>query len=117
VRHTLWLFVLLLQVVTPVSANENNAWQTANDIRQALFAAQGALLDDNVSDATYQVAEASRLYPEALRPLLADELPDLVIQLDADLNAALFSAQAGDPLSLAFLRGRIWAGCCAPDIS
>ncbi|MBE2182160.1 MAG: FTR1 family protein [Anaerolineae bacterium] len=80
----------------------------AENVRQALFDAQGMLLSGDTGSAA-QATAAARADFESLRPIIAQVDPTLTGQIANYLDGAETAASEGDTLALAGLRGRIWS--------
>jgi high-affinity iron transporter len=98
---------LALLFMPVVQAEGDEAWQSALKIYRALFATQGALFADDTAKALLEIEAAEDEYRQTLRPLLAT-LPEITRQLDADFEAVRHVIAAGDVVSFAGLRGKLW---------
>lgn len=105
--------ILLFEGVWPLSAQTPPLWQTADELRAALFQAQNELYAAARADAPQahldtaagQVARATALYQTGL----ADDLSaESAVAVAADLEMAGVAAAAGDGPRLASARGRVW---------
>ncbi len=110
-RPSLYLLcgLLLLGCAGIVSAQEQSPRTLAENVRQALFDAQGALLSGDTQTAADATAEAQSDF-ESLRPIIADADAALADQLADYLNTAQTAASEGNVLALANIRGHIWSG-------
>lgn len=106
-------FYLLLGIVLlsagAAFGQEQSPRALAENVRQALFDAQGALLSGDTQTAALAAAEAQSDF-ENLRPIIAETNPELAGQLAGYLNDAQSAASEGNALELAAIRGRIWSG-------
>ncbi|MBC8171354.1 MAG: iron permease, partial [Anaerolineae bacterium] len=102
--------LVLAMLSAGVFAQGATPQQNAEAIRQDLFAAQSALLTGDVDTAVSAVETAQAAYEQLLRPELSTADTELVTRLDDIFARTLATAQAGDSLELAVLRGEIWTG-------
>lgn len=112
-RSLLFIFILLIcmgLLSGQAAADDKPVWQIATDIRQALFAAQGALLKQDAASAEAQVRTAQTLYQQSILPLLTADFPAGVTHLDRDFADALQSSQTSQSPALAAWRSQIWTG-------
>jgi high-affinity iron transporter len=107
----IFLVLITLGAGRPVRAQSDvyNAWQAANDVREALFGAQTALLGGKTAEAIALTKQADSTYRTLLRPVMA-AAPEIVASLDRDFAAIAASAAAGDSVGFAARRGYLWVG-------
>lgn len=100
---------ILAATLTDVVAQESAPWDSAEQIRRALFEAQKALLLDETGEAWAQVQIARDVFDTSLSNALTVQEPDdIYISIQAQLQAAQQAAAQGDAATLALARGRIW---------
>jgi high-affinity iron transporter len=108
-RMLLVLMLCLLGGGLVLAADENPA-HAAEDIRQALFNAQVALMAGDAENAARSVEEAEAQYQAVLSPAFEAGAPDV----DADLQAAFEQVgeamQAENVAAFAAVRSQIWTG-------
>jgi high-affinity iron transporter len=114
-RLSLIIIVLFVSLFSaPVGAADEvvwqSTWQAFVEIRRALFAAQGALLQNNTLLAEQEIAAAQTSYTQSIRPLIAEDLPEVVNHLDTHYEQAQASAKANDSLALTVMSEQIWTG-------
>ena len=92
-----------------LAADENPA-HAAEDIRQALFNAQVALMAGDSENAARAVEEADALYQTVLSPTFANNAPQIDTQMQAAFEQASETIQAEDVPAFAAARSQIWTG-------
>ncbi len=103
---SLLVLVALLALPLSAAAQETPPWRAAEQIRQALFNAQTALLTD--ADALAQVADAEQHWQTSVAPALRPVAPDAAAQIDQALANARTAAEQRDNQALALARGQAW---------
>lgn len=103
----LWL---LANLAPPIKGQTLAPWEAAEQIRQALFEAQKALLLDNSVEAQTQVQTAQAVFDNSLSALLAAPAPDTHTFIQNQLTAAPQTVDDDDAVGLALIRGQVWAG-------
>jgi high-affinity iron transporter len=88
-------------------AADGNPAHTAEDIRQALFNAQVALMAGDAENAARAVEEAEGLYQTVLSPAFAADAPEIDAQVQALFEQA---ALAESVAAFAAARSQIWTG-------
>lgn len=114
-RRKLLLFcflALLLHVsIAPGAIAQATApWETAEQIRRALFEAQKALLLDKTTEAQTQAQAARDIFDASLSALLASQAPDTHTFLQSQFTAAHQAVDNSDAVGLALAWGQVWAG-------
>jgi high-affinity iron transporter len=110
-KRSLFLIVLWIGLCAVCSVRAGSTPAADGEaVRQALFAAQSALLrPSTASEAAADLSEAQALYATALRPTLAEARAQVDVLDQAFAQAASAIAQ-GDSITLAAARGQIWTG-------
>ncbi|MCK6629234.1 MAG: FTR1 family protein [Anaerolineae bacterium] len=103
----LWL---LANIALPIKGQTSAPWETAEQIRRALFEAQKALLLDKTTEAQTQAQTAQDVFDKSLSALLAAQAPAVQTFVQSQLAAAQQAVANDDAVELALTRGQVWAG-------
>ncbi len=111
-RVSLWRFVGILMLALLVlphaaAAQQTPPWRAAEQIQQALFGAQTALLTD--ADPLAKIADAEQRWQTSVAPPLRAVAPDAAAQVDQALADARAAVEHKDAAALALARGNAWA--------
>ncbi len=115
-RNRLWICLLLATLLgsffafvpVTVRATTYTPNEGAEGIRKTLFAAQTALMSDDVNSANAKLREAQTLYNDVLAEALHATVPELDRAVQTDFAQAATAIQAGDSVALAGIRARLW---------
>lgn len=86
-----------------------NPPQVAEDMRQALFSAQVALMGGDLKQAADALREAQASYT-LIRPTIAEAAPDTASRIDTGFGGLQDALNHGDVTDFAAGRGAVWSG-------
>jgi len=104
---SLLVLVALLGLPHAATAQQAPPWRAAEQIREALFNAQTALLRD--ADPLAHVADAQQHWQFTIAPVLRPVAPDAAATLDQALVDVRTAVEQNDAAALALARGTAWA--------